>query len=209
MITGDVVRALPIVVCIVCLTGMLALGAWQLRRHEERNADRRSALAASGLPALTTAAGESAWRTVEITGRFEGAPMLEGGAVRAAVPGYEVYAVFVEAGGARVLVDRGWLAVEGIEGAVASLPPADRVAGQVRPLRGQPDAPAIGRRGGAEVWGPGATRGMAMKAGAVALVAPAEEPPPRDDTSLHYALQWFGMAAGVAALGIYGATRPR
>lgn len=213
-------RTTPVVRAGAVLLGLgaLALGGWQLQRDQERNEGRRVALAVSGSPPLGPAdpveAG-AAWRRVDWEGRYFGAPELVAQRIEREERGYGLLQRFERADGLTVWVDRGWVGADGAAETVARFAaeagPA-RLTGQLRPLVGNPGVePAIGH-GGTRIWPPkawpsvvattptslplhvvaGALDGS-RQPGAAALDG-FEPVPPRDDTSLHYAAQWFGIA---------------
>jgi surfeit locus 1 family protein len=217
----------PTLAAAVVIATTCSLGAWQLRRHAERNAGREEALAALDLPAVSTWEEPPLWRRVEVDGRWEGPPALVAARSRNGKPGYGVVQAFVSASGT-VPVDRGWIPHDGVASSLedmAGATPAATVHGQGRPLRGSTSEEPVPSKQAAEVdvYPPGGTASAAVAVvpGATWLVvageplepgAPEPEWPlpaggyvavPEDWTSWGYAVQWFGMAA--VAAGMYGA----
>lgn len=179
----------------------LGLGGWQLRRHEERNADWREAQAvagaATGGAALLTPGG--AWRTVSLDGEFVGAPILLAGRLRGESRGYGQVQAFRHAGGT-VLVDRGWIAgTEALAGGPA------RLEGRVEVLRGEAGVAELpARLPGAATLPAGSTAAAAGRLGTGGGVVVVVDPPPLhyDTTSRNYAIQWLGIAVAGIAVGI-------
>lgn len=191
------------------------LAYWQHGRHVERNAGRQAALEVSGLPPLNTMAvvPDPTWRRVSLGGRFTGNLHLGSGIFRGEAPGFELYETFAT-DGALVLVDRGWVPMENLGAAIDGRTRPSELSGQVRPLGGNPLAGSFGVRSGATVWGPGATGAMANHTGATGLVveaSPQSPPlvPESDTTSFNYMLQWAGISAASAAMGVALAMRER
>lgn len=218
---AEVVRVPPAIRVIVAV-GMglaLALCAWQVRRDGERNEGREIAIAVADLPALGDADpvdASSAWRMVAWNGRFEGAPELIGGRMEGDALGYGVAQRFMRADGLTVLVDRGWVPADEAERAVARLVSDDevRLVGQLRPALGSGVAPPVAGHG-TRIW-PGKAWPSILKtldgriyvvlyvvSGPTSKVFEGDESEPkgsvvgvpvRDDTSLHYASQWFAIS---------------
>lgn len=204
------------------IVGGIALGIWQLGRDDERNADRTAALAVESLPIMDDAepvGPGSAWRIVRWHGRY-GAPVraisgrTDGGDL--SERGYGVAQPFTRVDGSVILVDRGWVSADGVGAAAATLGADGReveITGQLRPLEGRGEGPPLAHPSGVEVWPPsaipavsrasGATIGLLLVTGKLdgsptpeALTKDGfERVPERDFTSLHYAFQWFGIAA--------------
>lgn len=201
----------------------LGLCAWQVRRHGERNVGRGLAIAVAGLPPLGGGEGieaASLWRMVEWRGRFEGVPELIAGRMQGGDLGYGVAQCFVREDGLVVLVDRGWVRANSVAGTVNRLSPGGpaTLRGQLRPVDGSSTSlPVAGH--GARIW-----PGRAWAALVNSLPVPVSQDhyvvealqadekqdetlpkgsivgvPARDDTSLHYASQWFAIA-GVLAI---------
>ena len=204
---------------------LLALGlcVWQVRRHGERNVGRGLALAVEALPPLRDGdlvGAASLWRMVEWRGRFDGVPDLIAGRMQGHDLGYGVVQCFVREDGRAVMVDRGWVLAASVAGTVARLTPGApaTLRGQLRPVDGSSTSlPVAGH--GARIW-----PGRAWAALVNSLPVPVSQDhyvveavqadekqdetlpkgsivgvPARDDTSLHYASQWFAIA-GVLAI---------
>jgi len=188
------------------VTLLVFLGVWQLERDTARNQDwhaaqRDDTYPALGASALAGTADRIMWRRVQITAVFSGEPMLLSGANESHRPGFRVMQVGTTETGDRILVDRGFLAHAGVEGAVTAFAPDESpvlITGRVRPLTGSPDArPYPRKRGCATVWPPHSRASMAATDW---YIQTGEARVEYDWTSLHYAIQWFGMAA----LGLMG-----
>ncbi len=200
----------------------VGLGFWQVGRHTERNVDREAAMRVVGLPTLgdddPIDAG-AAWREVRWKGHYDGAVHLEASRSDGLNHGYGAFQRFRRDDGRTVLVDRGWVPAEGVaEWARAAF--ADQtprvLTGRLQPLGGAPDAtPFEGH--GTRIWPPRSTLVLRLATGSdlewfvtagppggvrVTSTPPLDgfaAVPARDDTSAHYALQWFAIA-GLAGL---------
>lgn len=196
----------------------LALCRWQVARHGERNAGRERALTVVGQPPLDDSAQitpAAAWRLVSWHGRFVGQRVLLAGAQHADQRGYRLLQSFMRSGGAHVLVDRGWVSAASVDGLLSSPEdgPDEVLTGQLRPVAGEVDeVPFEGH--GTHIWDVGETRAPSLVLGGGEVVyvmegtlggapvtsAPAfggfAAVPDRDDTSAHYASQWFVIALG-------------
>ncbi len=209
-------------------TAALCLCVWQGVRHVERNEGREAALRVEGLPVLTepvAPAPEHAWRVVRWSGRWDGAPELIAGRQHKGRRGYGVAQRFVRGDGVALLVDRGWLDADGLAGELEVLAGqgasgAEAVlVGLLVPTFGNPDAsPSAGH--GTRIWPAKAwpalmavtrtDQTLYVASGAEDGSASANshavdgfaQVPARDDTSLHYASQWFALAilASIAAI---------
>ena len=206
------------------MVAAVGLGIWQVRRDGERNAGREAALTVVGLPPLGEADGAegNAWRTVRWTGYFAGEIELIGGRDVGGQRGYDVVQPFMRTSGGRVWVDRGWVdagevdaVVAGAHAARGGVPSSGDGAivltGQLRPAAGSADAEPISGHG-TRIWPPGSWPALGLLAGVPfstyvlaggeggvraarnPLVDGYEMVPERDNTSAHYALQWFGIA---------------
>lgn len=204
---------------LVLATAFVLLGLWQLDRNEQRQ--ERNAAIQAGLdrpPAPIedvlyvgeqVAAGEE-WRTVQITGRYDGDGQLalrlrpQGGQA-----GIHVLTPLVTGSGAIVLVDRGFLATSGADVPELPAPPSGEVevVGRVR----------SGEDGGERTGDPstGMIRYVDLDVLAPAMTGPlyggwlelvdqdppadgslALVPPPELESGPHlsYAIQWFAFA---------------
>ncbi len=206
----------------------IGLGVWQVGRDGERNAGRAAAQLVAGLPALGHADpvdAASGWREVAWHGHFDGAVHLEASRSDGLDHGYGAFQRFRRDDGRTVLVDRGWVPAEGIA-EWAHREALDQTArvltGQLRPLGGAPDAtPFEGH--GTRIWPPRSTAVLRLATGSdLDLFVTAGPPggvrlsrdpprdgfevvPERDDTSAHYAAQWFAIAGLAALVAIPGA----
>ncbi len=195
----------PTLLALAAIALLLYLGTWQLARDAERNRDWRATQEDSERPTLRSSdlAGPDErvmWRRVHATVVFSDAPMLLSGASEDHRPGFRVMQMGTLEGAEHVLVDRGFLAHEGVEDAVNAFAPDGQqvvLSGRVRPLADSPDeAPYPRRRGCATVWPPHSRASMAPQGW---YIHTGEAQLHYDWTSLHYAVQWFGMAALVLA----------
>lgn len=214
------VRALAVFLMCAALT----LGGWQVQRDAERNEGRAAALETQGAPVLTAqvpVTAQLAWRVVRWRGRFEGRPHLIAGRQNRSALGYGVAQRFVREDGVALLVDRGWVDAAEVAAAVARTEPSDEseLTGQLRPVFGRADVVATPGHG-TEIWPAKAwpsIQGATHTRASVYVVSGAEHGgpsanshaldgfvrvPPRDQTSLHYASQWFALAllAGIALI---------
>ena len=195
----------PTLLALAAIALLLYLGTWQLARDAERNRDWRTTQEDSERPTLRSSdlAGPDErvmWRRVHATVVFSDAPMLLSGASEDHRPGFRVMQMGTLEGAEHVLVDRGFLAHEGVEDAVNAFASDGQqvvLSGRVRPLADSPDeAPYPRRRGCATVWPPHSRASMAPQGW---YIHTGEAQLHYDWTSLHYAVQWFGMAALVLA----------
>jgi surfeit locus 1 family protein len=135
---------------------MLNLALWQLRRLDERR-DRNDRVAAA-LAATPVPIGDgqdvAEWTTVSATGTFDlSQQVLIRNRSYRGQPGYHVVIPLVLADGTAVLVNRGWVPLEGDDGQLEVPPPAAgevTVVGHVRPSQRKgrffsPSDPAEGR----------------------------------------------------------------
>lgn len=211
--------------------GLTALGLcrWQVLRDGERNAGREAALQVADSPVVTenVPVDEAlAWRVVRWRGHYEGSPQLLAGRQEKSVLGYGVAQAFVREDGVRLLADRGWIPVESVEGQVSELARSEDavLVGQLRPATGKTDATPLAGHGTA-IWTASAwpsIQAATSTDGPLILVAGGEEGhrtsgrpplggfqrvPERDQTSLHYAAQWFAIAAISATILVPGLLR--
>jgi len=205
----------------------LGLCQWQVRRDGERNQYLDAARKAWDLPRVdeaALAAPDQVWfRDVTLTGAYTPRVMLEGGRRVDGAVGYGVLQVFETAGGRQLLVNRGDLRRADRDKGLAALDHGapTTLRGQLRPLPAGGDNPPVesadlppiwGQRnvGAIHAWAGGLEPGLWIWAGE--RLAPGEEPTPdpllatgygpavRDNTSLHYAKQWFALALIIGAL---------
>jgi cytochrome oxidase assembly protein ShyY1 len=210
------------------LVTALMLCLWQIRRDGERNQYLALARSAWEMPPLdqvemTGALDQYLFRDVILVGQFEAPIMLEGGRRVGSLVGYGVLQPFATTDGRRLLVNRGNLRRSALEPGLQSLALAVEVvlAGQLRPLGGSADAspvlsqglpPIWGRRSIAAIhaWAGGLVPGIYLWAGERLETGQEAEPSPllasgygpvlRDNTSLHYAKQWFALAVIIGLL---------
>lgn len=204
---------------LVLATAFVLLGLWQLDRNEqrqERNAaieaglDRPPAHIEDVLTAGEPAAAGREWRTVQVSGRYDGDGQL---ALRlrplGGRPGIHVLTPLVTGSGAVVLVDRGFLAASGADVPELPAPPSGEVE-VVGRLRSTED-------GGERTGDPstGMIRYVDLEVLAPAMTGPlyggwlelVDQDPPVDGTlalipppelesgpHLSYAFQWFAFA---------------
>lgn len=219
----------PAIRILAAVIALVALGLcrWQVRRDGERNEGREQALLVADQPPLGDAdpvTPELAWRLVSWRGHFTGARALLAGAQHGDQRGYRLLQVFLRSGGSKVLVDRGWVAADRVDALLATPEegPEELLTGQLRPVSGEVDAiPFEGH--GTYIWQVGQTRAPAVVLGAgaagivlsgaldggpvagAAAIGGFEAVPERDNTSAHYASQWFVVALGGIAFAFPGA----
>lgn len=224
IVVPPAVRGLGAVVLVVGL----GLAAWQLQRDGERNEGREEAEAAAAMPVLTELAppSENLWRVVRWSGRFEVPAQLIGGRLERDQRGYGLVQVFRRDDGLRIVVDRGWVPADALEARLAALDAgATLLVGQLRPPIGNAGVPPSAGHG-TTIWPAKAWPSVVAHAGAdpSAIVlagtesgerASREPPlngfervPARDNTSLHYAKQWFAIAI-LGALTLSGSLLAR
>jgi cytochrome oxidase assembly protein ShyY1 len=141
---------------LVLVVVMLNLALWQLRRLDERR-DRNdrvaAALAAEPVP-IGDGEDVAEWTTVSATGTFDpNQQVLIRNRSYRGQPGYHVVTPLERADGAALLVNRGWVPLEGDDGDLDVPPPPSgevTVVGHVRPSQRKsrffsPSDPAEGR----------------------------------------------------------------
>lgn len=216
-------------VIVLLAATFIALGRWQLDRHEERQEansiveQRMGEEPVSLSDALATADGDLAsieYRRVRVTGEFDS---LEEVLIRSQVElgqaGFHVITPLLTPGGEAVLVNRGWVPLDMDTPPVAATPPEGNheVEGwiqlsQSRPLLGREDPPGqldVLNRVDIDRIEEQSSRDLTP----IYLVMVGERgselplpsrPPDFDDEGAHfsYAMQWFGFAA-VGLVGFY------
>ncbi|HMM74550.1 MAG TPA: SURF1 family protein [Gammaproteobacteria bacterium] len=207
---------------------LIALGCWQLERAEQKRALRAAferQLEAAPLDLALHKAEpliNHAWRRVRGTGRYEPPILLLDNRVREGRVGYEVLTAFRLDDGARILVDRGWMAAPPRRTDIPDL----GLPAQVTSLHGRlAPAPTTGiilgdaaqpERLGPDLWRlqhiDFATLDATFAPGFLPMLVYLDEAEPggydRDfalpavDDGKHtaYAVQWFAMAGAVAIL---------
>lgn len=216
---------------LAAIAGLLALAlcGWQIQRDGVRNAGRDAALVVADAALVTENVPVEealAWRVVRWPGHFSGVPHLLSGRQEKSGLGYGVVQTFVREDGVRLLVDRGWVPVEGVEGRVAELgrPTPAVLVGQLRPATGRTGMTPVAGHGTA-IWTTTAwpSIGDAMSTpGPLVVVAGGEDGsrtssdpplggftrvPERDQTSLHYAAQWLAIAVIATTILVPGLLR--
>jgi surfeit locus 1 family protein len=152
----------PTVFVVGALIVLVNLGLWQIRRHGV-TAARLAEIDAvhDGVPVgpadLTGSPDALKWRRAELTGAFAGARAYVTGRYEMGLPGFDVLQAFAVDGGPTVLVNRGWIPLEGWSTADAGLADgASSVHGLVLPIEGPADLQPIPPVDGLpERWPPG------------------------------------------------------
>jgi cytochrome oxidase assembly protein ShyY1 len=205
------------IAAVVLAIAAFLLCGWQVSRDGQRTLGREAALRVEGAPVLGPEAplgDDAAWRIVAWSGHYEGGAELVAQRLEGEQRGYGLVQRFVREDGQSVLVDRGWIAADGVAAklaeAGADLGPT-RLTGQLRALEGDSSATPVIGHGGTRIWpwrpwpaiqaATGTTlpwyvvaggEDGARRAGELALDGFVAVPE-RDDTSLHYASQWFAI----------------
>lgn len=152
----------PSLFVVAALIVLVNLGLWQVRRHSVSAARLVEIDAVHDGPAVQARefVGDPAalrWRRTELEGAYRGEPAFVTGRVERGHPGFDVIQAFAIDQGPVVLVNRGWIPLEGWSDAVGALPAGrDRVHGLVLPLEGPVDLASI--PAGSDVperWPPG------------------------------------------------------
>jgi surfeit locus 1 family protein len=139
---------------------LLALGAWQLDRAEQKRALRAAFAATDAAPARAYAADAPRYARVRAAGRWDPRQFLLDAQTRAGQVGYRVLTPLALADGTLLIVDRGWVPADADRGRLpdVALAPADAA-----PLGRIDEFPRAGlEAGGAEV-DPGAASASAPK----------------------------------------------
>lgn len=235
-------RPFLLVLLVAACVGLASLGNWQQRRAAEKSArfeafNTRHAAQPLDFAALgkRTKPAELNWRRVRVKGHFLELYVVLDNRVQHGQPGYEVLSPFAADDGRTVLVDRGWVPMPASRDTPPDvLVPSD--PGTIDGFIGGPPTVGItlGNAGaGAELMSPQIYRVQQVDlAGLSSLLHldlwPAvvyldadalgalsvDWPLPGDDSgrSRAYAVQWYAMAAVLAALGLwnlYGRKRSR
>jgi cytochrome oxidase assembly protein ShyY1 len=198
----------------LAVTGaFVALGFWQLARHDEKQDKVRAAKATYAAPAPelgATTAPPPAGARVQAAGRYDGArEVLLRNQIRGNDAGADVLTLLRLADGTAVFVDRGWVAA----GSNPSAPPAGDVvvrgiARESKPLSAQDEVRDVDGRVSVSrvdldrlgrvdvplhrVWIQAQFQEPPPSGGAPRLPQP---PPPDRVNHLQYAIEWFGLAA--------------
>lgn len=225
---------LPSFLALPVLALLLALGSWQLQRLRWKAGILAELAAAQSLPPAEAGPSPTAYAPITATGRFRpGAEAFLGLEVRGTQLGGSLLAVLDREGAPPLLVERGWAPFEGgrierPDGTVTlsgyarpperrnPFAPADDPAGRrfygfdparIAAALGAPEAPVyaltVVRPGRAAASGFGATPAPAR----ASLPDPALGVPSPNNPHLGYALTWFGLAAGWAAIFALWAVR--
>ena len=206
----------------------VVLGFWQLARAEEKRTiarqwEQRRQLPAAALESLPLQPAALAHRRVRLQGRFlERYSFLLDNRIRDGRYGVEVITPF-QTGTAIVLVNRGWLEgdpyrralpeippppaqLSTLEGSVYVAPGESYTLGSINSDQSWPrlvqavDVPAMADMLGKPLW-PYTVR-LSMDS-PVALLADWPLVNMRPEKHSAYAVQWFGMALALAALGVW------
>jgi cytochrome oxidase assembly protein ShyY1 len=141
----------PSIIVAAALIVLVNLGLWQLRRNDQTNARLAEVEAVhEGPPAtaaeLTGDPEKLKWRKADVTGRFLGKPQFVTGRTEFGSPGFDLLQSCQVDSGPVILVNRGWIPMEGWQDALATVPPGDvdqPVRGLILPIDGPPDLPPI------------------------------------------------------------------
>lgn len=219
--------------------GLMRLGFWQLERADLKQTRFDTYLAARAAPPVDFSElyadappGDHVWRSTKVHGHYLDFDVLLDNRVLNGQTGYEVLSPLALEDGRHVLVNRGWVALPGSRD---TLPPLRRVAGKVT-LQGRlGDVPVVGVRlnaaaGAAERLATGVVRVQRVDLARVGelvqrdlwpgvIYLDADQPgaltvawpDPGSGAERHraYALQWFLMAAVLAAIGLWQWRRTR
>jgi cytochrome oxidase assembly protein ShyY1 len=224
-------RLWPTVGTLVVVIGAMGLCAWQVQRDGQRNEHWEVSKNAWSLPRLVAVpdpseTAQNLFREVSLKGRFVSSVMLEGGHEAFGVAGYGVFQVFETAGGARVLVLRGSVRRAALEAVVQTMESDEGVTlrGQIRPLPSGPIQAPIEVEGLPPIWGrrnlssihawtgllmpgifviAGERLGESSRNTSGEIATAEYGPPERDNTSLHFAKQWFALALIFVLLWIW------
>ena len=219
---------LPSFIALPILAALLGLGAWQVQRLHWKLGILAELQAAAARPPVEPAADTPPFTRIAATGRFRpGAEALLGLEVRGTTLGADMIAVLDRPGAPPLLVDRGWVPLEG--GNVNRPEGEVTVSGYARPTERNPfaakddpahrrfytfDARAIAAALEAPDALPFALTVVLPRAGAAApsglgtTPAPARGPlpdpaagfPEPSNPHLGYAITWFGLAAAWVAI---------
>ncbi|MEX2482336.1 MAG: SURF1 family protein [Gammaproteobacteria bacterium] len=229
---------LPVLFSLAC-AGLAGLGLWQLSRAEAKRDRYETFQARREAPAIDVDAIDRSspaelyhWRNVKLDGHYRDVHLLLDNRVRGNRAGYEVLTPFVTAGGLTVLVNRGWIPLPGSRTDIPNVTVANDPF-SVRGYAGPPPVVGIdlGAGGAAPEWlAPQIIRvqridfdslpalldgvpwpAIVYLAGGAPGALDAEWPLPGDGSARHtaYAVQWFTMAAVLAAIGLWNWHRSR
>jgi surfeit locus 1 family protein len=214
----------PTLVVALLLPLLLALGAWQLERADEKRALLDAAAAAAAAEPIAYAADLPRYAKVRVAGRWDARQFLLDAQVQRGQAGYRVLTPLTLADGKRLIVDRGWVAA-GVDRAVLpmlALPEGEVAAGLE--LEGQLDEfPRPGLRTGAAPAGTGWPRVLLYPTAATIADALGSAVEPRllrlgevevavgfpPERHLGYAVTWFALAATLSMLWLAFSARKR
>lgn len=229
---------LPSFLALPVLALLLTLGTWQLQRLEWKGGLLAEIAAAQASPAVPAPAAPAPFANVSATGRFRpGAEALLGLEVRGTVLGASLIAVLDREGAPPLLVERGWVPMEGGEverpEGLVTVTGYARYSDRRSPLAAEDDAarrrfltfdaPTIAAALGAAEAPPFALTVVRAGPGRGPSGFGAAPPPSRGplpdaasgfpaphNPHLGYALTWFGLAAAwVAVFGLWARNRLR
>ena len=227
---------------IAACAGLSSLGVWQLHRAHEKQARYQAFArnqTASPLEfasiAPNAALVDALWRRVTVRGHYLDQHIVLDNRINQGRPGYEILTPFVADNGTALLVDRGWIVLPDARTTLPDvLAPADPlvISGFIGP------EPTVGielaaSAEQAEIMSPNVFRVQRVKLAGVAslldrpvwrgivyldpkapgaLAVDWQLPGDGSARNRSYAVQWFAMAAVLAALGVwnlYGRSRRR
>lgn len=224
--------ALTVLLVAAC-AGLASLGFWQLHRAHDKHSryqtfnERHSAApVAFDTIAPRTPLSENLWRRISVRGHYLDQHIVLDNRSHQGQPGYEVLTPFVADIGQTVLVNRGWLPLPDSRNTVPdTLAPADptSISGYVGP------EPTVGialdaRAAEAEIMSPQVFRVQRVNVAGLeslldrplwpgiiyldaealgALTIDWQLPGDGSARNRSYAVQWFAMAAVLAALGLW------
>jgi surfeit locus 1 family protein len=230
-------RIVLVLLFVFACAGLSHLGFWQLDRAKQKRArfaeyQQNIAAPALDLDTLSADSGldEQRWRRAQMRGHYLDRHVILDNRSLDGQVGYEVMTLFATAAGRMVIVNRGWIPLNGSRTALPDvLAPADPLVLSGF-LGGEPivgidfgdealsaellapnlfrvqrvELAALARTFEIDLW-PAILYLDATSAGALKVAWPV----PGDGSSKHmaYAVQWFAMAAVLAALGIRGLKR--
>lgn len=223
---------IPALITAVGVTALVGLGTWQMQRREWKAGliaamDARWNAAPVPLPAEIDDPPAWTFRPVTVTGRYlPGGDMLTTGHPHQGKAGYQLVTPLIRedgAGGAPVLIDRGFVPLEWkdpAKRATAGAPapsetltitgiarePTGRVFGQSdnHPESGAWswfDAPAMGRSVGLERVAPLVVARLPLPGDPPFPAARADRPELPND-HLRYAITWYGLAVALLAIHV-------
>ena len=211
---------LPLLVTLPVLAVLLGLGTWQVERLGWKTALLAGIEAAEAGPAVPLPARPEPFAKVEATGRFDHArEALLGLEVRGAVLGSRLLTPLLREGAPAVLVDRGWVPLEGARD-IARPEGEVRLVAWVKPAEEAGlfsatddtarrrfytfDPAAIGRALSLPEVAP---FGLVVLGQGRGLPEPSRALPRPTNNHLGYAITWYGVAAGLVGVFLVWARR--